>query len=184
MIVTQPWTHALPMMQQTVLLTAIRGPDGVEKYHPSKYLIRWYRRCILYGALDHNIFADPVDPRGGSFTGPSLKHFNSHIEYLAALESEPGVLRARWESSMGAVIEQYLQALDSLPHHFQLHFMHAAEIVGYKHPEYHIKGWWRRLYHTLVEDMHLSPETEHQLDFRLGDDEERWRSTSHKATQA
>ena len=72
MIVTQEWTHALSCMQQTVLLTAIRGPDGVAKYHPSKYMIRWFRRCVLLGALDHNVFENPYDPRGGSFTGTRI----------------------------------------------------------------------------------------------------------------
>ena len=32
--VTQSWCHAITFMQQTVLLTAVRGPDGIAKYHP------------------------------------------------------------------------------------------------------------------------------------------------------
>jgi hypothetical protein len=34
--VIQPWVSEIPFMQQTVLLTAIRGSDGCPKRHPSK----------------------------------------------------------------------------------------------------------------------------------------------------
>lgn len=168
-IVTQEWTHSLTCMQQTVLLTAVRGPDGVAKYHPCKYLIRWFRRCVLLGALDHNVFTNPYDPRGGSFTGPSFQR-------------DPG-LNHDWTYEMDGIVEKYLQSLDELPHHFQLHFMHAAEIIGYKHPDTRIREWWNWLYLELVKDMHLSAETEEELDYRLGDSEDQWRSTSSAATQ-
>ena len=36
--VTQFWVHELTFMQQSVLLTAIRGPDGLPKDHISKTL--------------------------------------------------------------------------------------------------------------------------------------------------
>lgn len=169
-IVTQEWTHDLTCMQQTVLITAVRGPDGVAKYHPCKFLLRWYRRCVLLGALDHNVFTNPYDPRGGSFTGPSYPW--------------PPGLDHDWTESMNDVVERYLQSLDELPHHFQLHLMHAAEIVGYKHPDDRIRQWWHWLYLELAKDMHLSHETEAELDYRLGDNEGQWRSTSSKATQS
>ncbi len=70
--VTQPWVHALPFMQQTVLLTAVRGPDGIAKYHPSKFLLRWFRRCMLLSAMDGKALTNPYDNNGGSFTGPSF----------------------------------------------------------------------------------------------------------------
>lgn len=170
MIVTQEWTHSLTCMQQTVLLTAIRGPDGMAKYHPVKFLIRWYRRCVLLGALDHNVFENPHDPRGGSFTGPSYRW-------------PPNGPTHDWREKMAEVIDQYLKSLDEIPHHFQLHLMHAVEILGYKHPDPTIREWWHFVYIQLVRDMHLNPETEVQLDYRLGDNEAQWRSTSSAATQ-
>src|SRR5262245_28467293 len=45
--VLQDWVQERPFMQQTVLLTAIRGPDGIAKYSSVKLLLRWYRRCVL-----------------------------------------------------------------------------------------------------------------------------------------
>jgi hypothetical protein len=50
--VVRDWVAALSLMQQSVLLTAIRGPDGVPKYHPSKYIVRWYRRAVLRSRAD------------------------------------------------------------------------------------------------------------------------------------
>lgn len=166
--VLQPWLSDLPMMQQTVLLTAVRGPDGLPKYHATKWLLRWYRRCILLSAMDNRVITDPLDDGGGSFTGPSVGTdwaFN-------------------WQAGMNARLDDYLQALDEVPHHFQLHFMHAAEILGFKHPDPMIGGWWQDAYHRLVHDMHLWPETEDQLDARLGDSRDGWLARADKATLA
>ena len=164
----QEWTSELPVMQQTVLLTAIRGPDGMQKYCAIKYLLRWYRRCILISALDKKVLADPFDINGGSFTGPSV-------------DDRPD---GEWEHPMEAIVDEYLKDLDGIPHHFQLHFMHAAEIIGYKHPDGRIKTWWRHVYFRLVHDMHVHPETEEEMDSRLGDTREGWLARADKATQA
>ena len=170
MSVLQPWVQSLTMMQQTVLLTAIRGPDGTEKYSPTKYLLRWFRRCVLYSAMDRQILSDPFQPGGGSFTGPCFD-INRHGD----------VDRATW---LDELVSQYLRQVDELPHHFQMHFMHAAEIVGYKHPDAAIRSWWNRTYMRLVHDLHLWPETEEQLDRRLGDNHEGWLARADAATAA
>ena len=163
--VLQPWVVNLPMMQQTVLLTAVRGPDGIPKYGPVKLLQRWYRRCVLYMAMGGVLITDPCDQGGGSFTGPSLS------------ES-----KADWRPRMDLLVDQYLQQVDALPHHYQLHFMHAVEIIGYKHPDALIKCWWHGVYLRLVNDMHLQPETVVALDERLGDCEAGWRRHADAAT--
>lgn len=149
--VVQDWVQTLTFMQQSVLLTSIRGPDGMKKDHVSKLLIRWLRRCILISALDRKIFTDPHEEGGGSFTGPMP-------EGLDVMQ----------------VLDDYLRHVDEIPHHFQLHFMHAAEILGYKHPEPHIRVGWKRIYHRLVNDMHLYPEPEEAMDKRLGDNRKNW----------
>lgn len=165
--VVQPWVSELPMMQQTVLLTAVRGPDGLPKYHPTKFVLRWYRRCILLSALDGVVLSDPISDNGGSFTGPSVPKDTAH-----------------WPAGMDNRITEYLRSLDEVPHHFQMHLMHAVEILGYKHPEPRIRDWWCRVYHRLVHDMHLWPETEEQLDDRLGDTREGWLARGDVATNA
>ncbi len=155
------------MMQQTVLLTAIRGPDGLPKYGSVKMLLRWYRRCVLLSAMDGKVLPNPHDNNGGSFTGPSL-----------------GVPIENWESGMDTHADQYLRELDAIHHHFQMHFMHAAEILGYKHPDERVRAWWYRLYQRLVNDMHVHAESEDEMDSRLGDDRSGWLKRADHATVA
>src|SRR5947209_667730 len=140
MNVMQEWVQSVTLMQQTVLITAVRGPDSLPKYHIAKYLIRWYRRCILLSAFDRCVLSDPHDPRGGSFTGP-IQH-----------------------ESVDEVASQYLRAVDEMPLHFHMHLIHAAEIVGYKHPDTEIRKWWNEFYRAAVRDLHLHPESEQELD--------------------
>lgn len=164
--VTQAWTHELPMMQQTVLLTAVRGPDGLPKYGAVKMLLRWYRRCVLLSAIDGRTLTNPSESLGGSFTGPSL----------------PGIMTTYWENPMDDVVSEYLRSLDAIPHHFQLHLMHAVEILGYKHPDHKIRLWWGHVYLRLVNDMHLHPETVAELNERLGDSRAGWLKRADPAT--
>jgi hypothetical protein len=159
MDVLQPWVAQLSFMQQTVLLTAIRGPDNVPKYGPTKMLLRWFRRCILYSAMDRKILKTPYEFGGGSFTGPNY---------------EATTFTHDWRPLMDDIVSEHLRLLDGLPHHFQMHFLHAAEICGYKHPDVEARAWWNRTYARLVHDLHLWPETEEQLDRRLGDSREQW----------
>jgi hypothetical protein len=167
--VLQDWVQDISFMQQTVLLTAIRGPDGLPKYHGVKFLLRWYRRCVLISAFDKSVLTTPGNPSGGSFTGPS---------YTMKDGDDP----MAWEGPMDDVVTDYLKSLDAVPHHFQMHLMHAAEIVGYKHPDPKIAAWWKATYERLVHDMHLWPETEAQLDSRLGDTREGWMARGDVAT--
>ena len=172
--VLQDWVMELPLMQQSVLLTAVRGPDGIDKYHPVKYLVRWYRRCILISALDGGVLDTPYDERGGSFTGPSY----TRAEVGLYLE---GVLP--WQPKMDKLADGYIKSLDSLPHHSSMHFLHSVEILGYKHPDVDIREWWGKLYLRLVGDLHLHPETEGELDRRLGDSKSGWLERADLATQ-
>jgi hypothetical protein len=155
-------------MQQTVLLTAVRGPDGLPKYGPIKMLLRWYRRCILLSSLDGEVLGNPTDDRGGSFMGPSFS---------------PSVYGDdNWRDVMDSILGDYLRDLDAIPHHFQLHLMHAFQIVGYKHPVDDIRGWFNQAYVRLVHDMHLYPESEDQLDQRLNDTRSGWLARADAAT--
>ncbi|BCW88030.1 hypothetical protein sos41_11680 [Alphaproteobacteria bacterium SO-S41] len=166
--VLQSWAAGLTFMQQTVLLAAVRGPDGTEKYAPIKYLLRWYRRCILLSSLDKCVLTDPHSRNGGSFMGPSYD--------ISQCNERP------WPVEMADIVSQYLRSLDGLPHHFQMHFMHAVEIVGYKHPDRQIRAFWHETYLRLVHDLHLWPETEAQMDKRLGDSRADWLARNDRAT--
>jgi hypothetical protein len=167
--VIQEWVWGLPLMQQTVLLTAIRGPDGIAKYGPTKLVLRWFRRCILLSAMDGKVLDNPYDNNGGSFTGPSI-------------ETPTGL--NEWEAAMDRAATDYLAQTDGLPHHFILHLMHASEILGYKHPDERIRTWWYRFYERQVHAMHLWVETEQELDKRLGDCRDGWLERADPATVA
>ena len=166
--VLQSWVSDLTFMQQSVLLTAIRGPDGQAKYDPPKMLLRWYRRCVLISALDGIVLDNPSDPRGGSFTGPSVTGNPPYVSLLKLMDSH---------------VVDYIRNMDAIPAHFQRHFMHAVEILGYKHPDANIRDFWKSVYFQVVMEMSLEPETEAQMDMRLGDNMAAWLDRSHIATK-
>lgn len=153
--VLQDWVTDLNYMQQTVLLSALRGPDGVTKFSPAKFILRWYMRCVLISAPDGCVLNSPFDPRGGSYTGPRPMHGEKYMLEL--------------EASMDGIVESYLKNVDAMPHHFHLHLMHVVGILGYKHSNDRIRRWWHKTYLQFVDDMHLRPETEQDMDDRLDD---------------
>jgi hypothetical protein len=171
--VLQPWVHTLSLMMQSVLLASVRGPDGLHKDHIAKVLIRWLRRSFLLSAFEKRAMLSPSEPGGGSFTGPitqaHLPHKHPFVLYVGDPESNAYAM-------LNEALTEYLRRVDEIPHHFQLHFMHAAGILGYKHPTPRIRVWWLYCYKRLVNDMHLLPESEETLDKRLGDDETSWRA--------
>ena len=151
--VLQEWVEDLTRMQQSVLLTATRAPDGMRKMHPVKTLCRWLRRCYLISAFDKCVLTDPYDPRGGSFIGPCQTEGVHSIDHAAQL---------------------YIDSGDEIPIHFHFHLMQAAEVLGYKHPDIGIRNWWHTFYLRLAAFGHLYPETEEQMDKRLGDKKADW----------
>lgn len=174
--VLQSWVQQLTFMQQSVLIAAVRGPDGIRKDHSIKVLCRWFRRCILLSAFERQTLTDPYSKNGGSFTGPSMPE--SELERICdghSLQHCDEGCFPWWWKAMNKRSNEYLRYVDELPHHFQLHWMHAAEILGYKHPDYWIRRWWGLFYQDIVKDAHLFPETVEQMDKRLGDFEEHWR---------
>lgn len=167
--VQQPWTFEIPLMQQTVLLGAIRAPDNSPKYSPTKMLLRWYRRCILLSAMDQEIITNPHDSRGGSFTGPTF------VYVLGARNPD-------WERALDPFLDDFFATTDSIPIHFFTHFMHGVEIIGYKHPDERIRNWWHDFYIRMAHMLHLFPESEEQLDRRLGDNRDQWLERADPAT--
>lgn len=151
--VIQDWVGDLSMMQQTVLLTCIRGADGLPKRHISKFLLRWYRRCVLFSAMEQRVITDPHDAGGGNFTGPIPS-----------------------EMTIENVFDAYLDSHDEVPHHFHMHLVHAVEILGYKHPDTSIRVQWFAFYQRCARDLHMRTESEAEMDFRLGDNKAQWQA--------
>jgi len=61
---------------------------------------------------------------------------------------------------------------NQLPLHFVTHLVHAAEVIGYTHPDKVTSFVWENIYITLVHSMHLNTETKDQFLRRLKDDPE------------
>jgi len=165
--VLQDWTNNLTFMMQSVLITSCRGPDGIRKDHPVKVLIRYLRRSFLICAFDGKVRWSPYEEGGGSFTGPL--HLTPEQKIARNGRDDDGV------GHIDGYVGTYLKHVDELPHHFQLHLMHAAEILGYEHPDSDVRGFWNTFYRSVVKDAHLYPESRQQLWRRLGDVESQWR---------
>lgn len=146
------WMIKLPMQQQSVLILGLRGPDGIRKNHPMKDLQRHYRGTVLKAAK----FGRSLK------LGEKADSFMS-MEYIC----NPGDfdLWPKWTE----MIKEYFYYIDELPHHFHLHLMHGAQILGYKHPNYIVRSSWSMFYYACVDDAHLNVETEEQMDARLCD---------------
>ena len=59
--------------------------------------------------------------------------------------------------------------LDAYPIHFILHVAHAAEIIGYKHPDPEVRAYWYNVYETIVHAFHMNVESVQQMEYRLRD---------------
>lgn len=150
-ISVQPeWARSLPIQQQSVLLLACRGPDGFDKHHPCKTIHRFYRGSVLVAAKYGRqlLPGEPAD----SFMSMSLAH-------------EDSIGREEWRTAR----KGFFDTIDALPHHYIMHLMYGAEILGYKHPLPHVRSMWRDFYIEIVDSMHLNVETEEQMDQRLSD---------------
>jgi hypothetical protein len=172
-VATQEWTHSLSIMQQSVLLSAIRGCDGIAKRHKAKPLIKWYRRCLLVSAFDGRALTTPYEPGGGSFTGPIL-------EMPAGIPD--GVRHDMMCSALQKAADDFLDSRDELPLHYVTHAMHAFQIVGFKHPDEAIRDFWADVYDRLAKAFHLWPESEAQMDARLGDDQGKWQARADRSS--
>lgn len=144
--VQQEWCTRLPLQQQSVLLLAARGPDGIAKTHPCKRVHVAYRATVLVAAK----YGRELEWGEKAGTFMSLDEFADD---------------ALWRSA----VWDFVGAVDSLPAHYVKHLMHGAEIAGYKHPDDRFRERWLNFYGLLVTDMHLETETEEEMDKRLGD---------------
>lgn len=132
-LVFQDWYLDLPMQQQSVLVLACRGPDGVGKFHPTKQITTRYRATVLKAAYLGR--AMDVD-EGDETTFMTLVGFG-HYE--------------TWH----AMVKQYFEHVDELPHHYHMHLMHGAEIIAYHHPIPVFQERWWHFYNWACIDLHL-----------------------------
>jgi hypothetical protein len=145
------WCKNLPLQQQSVLFLAGRGPDGIAKVHPCKPIVIAYRGCVFMAGKYGRMLE--WGERADSFM--SLDVFSEDAGWAAA-------------------VKQFFDHHDNLPKHYLAHLMHGAQILGFKHPDERFRKRWNGFYLELVDSFHLHPETEAEMDKRLGDWERRF----------
>lgn len=106
MNVLQNWLSDLTLRQQTVLLAAVRGPDGVDKNDISRRLVRALRATILRDACPGNGFMEEDWPTQAELRRDFLKrpdayplhwlvHF-MHAAEVVAYEHPTEAVNMRW----------------------------------------------------------------------------------------
>lgn len=146
--VLQDWVFGLNLQQQSVVILALRGPDGVHKMHPCKPIIHWYRASILKSAP----WGRPMLPGEGCRTDNFMN--------LDGFENDDSWFYRK---------RDFFRTIDELPHHAIQHLAHGAQIIGYKHPGLVFSRRWHDFYMACCNDAHMQPETEEQMDKRLAD---------------
>jgi hypothetical protein len=156
MIVFQDWMFNLPMQQQSVLVLACRGPDGIPKFHPVKEIVARYRASVLKAAyLGRAMWVD----EGDDTTFMTLRQFSDD---------------AHWGK---CILQPFFDNIDAIQFHYVTHLLHGAEIIGYKHPIPLFKRRWLHFYDLGCNHMHVNPETEGQMNARLSDWDQRFWDT-------
>lgn len=139
------WLSNLKIQQQTVVLLALRGPDGFEKHHGSKRVLYFFRASVLLAADRGRMMRED--------------------EHIASFMSMKCCNDFHWHETL-TIFEN---TVDALPLHFFTHLMHGAQVLAYKHPEPLIRERWREFYDRCCDYLHMDPESEMAMDERLND---------------
>lgn len=137
--IVRTWVAELPPRMQGVLLTAIRGADTSPREAAIKTLARYYRATVIHGLND--------DP----------KTFLKLCDY-----EQPSARR-----NVQELMEEVLKDHDAHPHHYLMHLIHAAQIVGAFHPVEECAGVWEFFYVRFCIKFHMNPESVEDLKKRL-----------------
>lgn len=146
-LVFQDWMLALTMQQQSVLVLACRGPDGVAKFHPCKSLVARYRATVLKAA----------------YLGRPMRVNEGDATTFMTLD------RLTDDDHWAQISKAFFDTVDEIPHHYYMHIMHGAQIAAYKHSDEIFRARWLQFYKTCCHDLHVYPETESEMDARLSD---------------
>jgi hypothetical protein len=157
------WVMDLPLRHQGVLLTGIRGCDGVPKHDLSKPVMRAIRFFVL---INYDM-RETICETGFTYWDP--KAFREGVEILAKNLDEYPV----------HFVFHMLHALEVIGYHFPVGaFIHEPEYAerltkdghGLAQAEDYCGTLFRWAYEKLVRKFHLNSETYDQLQARLHED--------------
>lgn len=137
--IVREWVSLLGPRMQGVLLTAIRGADTSPREAAIKTLARYYRSTVIHGLND--------DPQ----TFLKLCDYEND-------DDRKSVIR---------LMEEVLRDHDAFPHHYLMHLIHAAEIVGYFHPNDACAATWESFYRRFCNKLHMRCESKSEIVARL-----------------
>lgn len=147
--VLQDWVQELPWRQQGVLTLALRGPDGVTKEAGCKPLIRSLRGCVMNSAQNGR----PLEVGERLVEGDDFMRMD---------------LMSNW-ADWSTTCKRFFKDIDTYNIHFYQHLIHAAMILGYRHPNEEVGRMWDWFYKKACGKLHMRPETPQDMDFRLRD---------------
>lgn len=148
--VMQDWTAMISHRQQGVIVLALRGPDGLTKESGCKNALRTFRACVMN-------CGESKRPLG---VGESLVSQHDKFMRMDLIADS-----ALWEQT----VEEFIRDIDTYNVHFLQHFMHAAAVVGYNHPDIRIRAPWYQMYTRICRKIHVNPETKEEITHRLRD---------------
>lgn len=132
------WVMELPLAMQGTLVMAMRGPDNAPKDGLAKDLTRAYRAACLINAHEKGT---PGDDFMGDYSG---------------LPPNPD-----------ATLAAFRRDHDQYPHHWLMHLIHGAQIIGAFHDDDTVVAFWDRFYHEMCSSFHMHGETLVQMQRRL-----------------
>ena len=123
--------------------------------------LSWKQQAVILSALRGCDMADKEDP---------AKPF---CRRLRSVVLENGGANDTAEFMMANIsvddITKFTKKIDLYPVHFLLHLIHAAEVIGFNHPDTEEAAFWNTFYNSMVHAFHMIPETKEMNDFRLRD---------------
>ncbi len=134
----------------------MRGPDENNKYNAAKAIIRYLRGVVCKPAGDWD-GTNNNDFMWGEYT-KNVEQSHQHQK-----------LPDRIDNVFKSYADNFWQDHDEYPHHFIMHLVHCAEVVGYYHPDKTVRSHWKQFYLDAVKAFHMNPETMLELESRLND---------------
>lgn len=155
--VLHDWVCDLPFTQQALLMLATRGPDSLPKDTPAKEILHYLRGAIIKPAYFDFYKEDGFMNIDYGEVTYEQDHYNNDTD----------IIYQNFGWRFVECGDEFFRHVDELPHHFYMHIIHAAEVLGYKFPDERVMRCWYDFYGCACKSFHMNPETLEQLDQRL-----------------
>lgn len=148
--VMQDWTSTISHRQQGVMVMALRGPDGLPKESGCKNVIRSFRASVMN-------------------SGDTKKPLAIGEALLSKFDKYMTMQFLSNELSWIEVCEQFVSDIDTYNIHFLQHFLHAAMVVAFNHPNEILRARWSYCANRIAKKLHIHLETQEEFTHRLRD---------------